>query len=125
MGTKNYLYVDSNSPREVPFENIDSHYKGKYGKNILICPGGKFHPYDYDNDAYVIPNNNFVGQDYWDLRCYDHKQGYFLVFYLLNGNKIFYFMKSNGITEVDWFHNLYDFRLQNENKDHNKNNIRK
>ena len=35
---KNYLYVNSYGAREVPFENIDSHYKGKYGKNILICP---------------------------------------------------------------------------------------
>ena len=119
---KNYLYVNSYGAREVPFENIDSHYKGKYGKNILICPGGKFHPYDYDNNEYINPPNDFASNDYWDLRCYNHVQGYFLVFYLLNGNSILYFMKNSGITKVSWITNLYDFRLQNETRNHNEKN---
>ena len=47
--TENIIYIGTEF-REVEFNDIDSQYKDKLGCGILICPKGKFHPYDFNNN---------------------------------------------------------------------------
>ena len=94
------------------------------GCNILICPKGKYHPYVFQNDKYIIPFN-FEEKGDWDLRCYDHYTGYFLIFYLMNDDKIFYYSRD-GI-EIREFNNFigssfYDYKLENVGSDVNNHN---
>ena len=56
--SKNYLSYYENSGKvtqEVQFENIESTYYNELGAKKLICPQGKFHPYDFENNIYIIP----------------------------------------------------------------------
>ena len=70
--SKNYLsyYSENNGEvtKEVQFENIESTYYNELGAKILVCPQGKFHPYDFENNIYIIPPF-FVEIGNWDLSC--------------------------------------------------------
>ena len=115
--SKNYLKVGANNEIEVDFEDIDSHYTNKYGYDILICPKGKFHPYDFNGKNFIVPSG-FVDNGEWDLRCYDHYSGHFLVFYFQNKNYNFYsycyYTCENKIKRIEIFKpQLYDFKLEN------------
>ena len=107
-------------PREVDFDDIDSHYTNKLGKTIIICPKGKFHPYDFNDNNYIIPSG-FEDRGGWDLRCYDHNTGFFLIFYLMNeGKNAFYYTDNNNINELRYFKGqIYDFKLENGNNGYN------
>ena len=65
--------------QEVAFENIEGTYWQQLGANRLVCPRGKFHPYNLETNQYIIPPG-FVDAGDWDLSCYEHKTGYFLIF---------------------------------------------
>ena len=117
--TQNYLYAyDSSSnqlgERQVDFEDIDSHYTDKLGYRILICPKGKYHPYDFYGQNHIDPPSNFEDKGGWDLRCYDHGTTYFYLFYLLNNGKNIYFKYTEGIKDRSNFANtyIYDYILQ-------------
>ena len=117
ISVKNYLTVVSNTTTtiEVDFDGIDSHYTSKIGCDIVICPTGKFHPYDFKNRKFLKPNT-FVEEGTWDLRCYDHFSGYFLIFYLKkNANNFFYsYNNAENIVELGYINSyFYDFKLQN------------
>ena len=64
--------------KEVKFEQVESYYYlfDKY----IVCPKGSYHPYDFTNKEEIKPDENFIGEN-WDLRCYKHSSGFFLVFY--------------------------------------------
>ena len=118
---ENYVSVIRNGqtlgPKKVDFDDIDSHYTGwKLGSDILICPKGKFHPYDFINERYITPTSSFEDRGGWDLRCFDHKTGYFYLFYLLNNGKNFFFRYTGNIWEKSNFWNsyFYDYKLQND-----------
>jgi hypothetical protein len=66
--------------KEVKFEQVESYYYlfGKY----IVCPKGSYHPYDFTNKEEIKPDEKFIGEN-WDLRCYKHSSGFFLVFYLM------------------------------------------
>ena len=63
----NYITIDSIT-HEVDFEDIGSQYTNKLGYDILICPKGKFHPYDFKNNKYIEPSE-FEGYDYELVNC--------------------------------------------------------
>ena len=120
LTSQNYLYVyDSNKKllgeRAVNFDDIDSHYKDKMGYGILICPKGKFHPYDFYGSKHLDKPSGFSDNGGWDLRCYDHNTGYFYMFYLLNNGKNFYYKYNGGIVEKsDYVYSyFYDYILEN------------
>ena len=120
--TQNYLYVyDSSSNlkgiKAVGFEDIDSHYTNKMGYGILICPKGKFHPYDFNGGTHLDPPPGFDDTGGWDLRCYDHYTGYFYMFYLLNNGNNFFYKYTGGINEkTDYIYSyFYDYILENGN----------
>ena len=80
---------------EVKFENIESDYYDKLGTTRLVCPRGKFHPFNVVTGSYIVPKD-FVDSGNWDLSCYDHKTGYFIIFYTNNGDYSAYYKKGNS-----------------------------
>ena len=57
------------------------------------------------------------------MRCYDHFTGYFLIIYLSNlGKNFFYKFNNNNIVEYAQYDSyIYDFKLQNKDGDQAKN----
>ena len=120
---ENILTLDIDS-EIVPFEDIDSYYPNKLGANVLICPKGKFHPYDFYNNKFISPPNQFQETDNWDLKCYSHDTGYFFIFYANNSEEnYFYIYNSNDINNMQkgrlFKPYLYDYILENGNTGHN------
>ena len=121
--SKNILKVGT-TEREVDFEDIDSHYSGAFsiGDEVLICPKGKFHPYKFNANSYYIPSD-FVEAEDWNLKCYNHFSGHFLILYLPNNYYSFYSCtncaSNDGLKRFGNgnFANIYDFTLENKNND--------
>ena len=120
--TQNYLYVYTEKTdnligqKEVEFDDIDSHYTNKMGYDYIICPKGKFHPYDFKNGIYIDPlPPEFADKGGWDLRCYDHNTNYFFIIYLLNNGKNFYYKYDGYLNRRDDFFGtyIYDYKLEN------------
>ena len=125
INSQNILYVyekgDDNQyntfkgERIVTFNAIDSHYKGKLGYNFLICPKGKFQPYDFDNSRHINNPDGFSENenDDWDLRCHAHNTGYFYLFYLLkNGNNFFYKYTGGYVSRNYVYSYFYDYMYE-------------
>ena len=102
---------------EVEFDQVESLYY--LFKRYIICPKGRYHPYDFTNKRELTPDN-FVGEN-WDLRCYYHKEShFFLVFYLMNGNNVNIHLTNDGSIywyngasiEKDNLKETYDFLLK-------------
>ena len=127
--SKNILTVGT-IEREVPFEDIESHYSNVHGfvnDEVLICPKGKFHPYQFNADADYTPTG-FTEVEDWNLKCYDHYSGRLLFFFFLNGAYTFYSLCTNcnndgGLKSFDYgdFTNIYDFTLENRNGEYDNN----
>ena len=121
--------------KEVKFEQVESYYY-LYNSKYIICPQGSFHPYDFTNGVELKPDENFSGEN-WDLKCYFHGAGleggggdlnspgagFFMLFYLMNGNKASYNTDfNNDRYNFNWEASkqnngaigdeLYDFRLE-------------
>ena len=89
---KNELTYNSVT-KEVSFDGIESTYDSQLGSEKLVCPKGSFHPYDFYNNYYIKP---FTNEGNWELSCYKHDTGYFLVFYTHNGNSVLHYVKGNN-----------------------------
>ena len=72
----NYLICGS-TKKQVDFEDIESCYYNELASGFLVCPKGSFHPYDYNNGKYI---KSFAEEGNWELSCYKHNTGYFLMF---------------------------------------------
>jgi len=115
--TTNYLIIGEQQ-RIVNFDGIDSHYTNKMGYDILICPKGKFHPYDFNGQKHIDAPGGFEDAPDWDLKCYDHNKGYFFLFYLSKNKKNIYYYYGGSIQSRDDFVKtyLYDYKLENGNQ---------
>jgi len=83
--------------KEVDFDNIESYHH--FENDNIICPKGKYHPtYFYDNKNSSLSLSSFSANADWELKCVTHEQGYFLVFYLMNGGSQFFYKKSGSTT---------------------------
>ena len=99
--------------REVPFDFIESSYElfGTY----IICPLGKYHPYDFINGEYIIPDS-FDETDNWDLKCYLHQNsGYLIVSYLTKKGYNFFY---TSIEKIEWgrfllAEKIFDYKINN------------
>ena len=128
ISSKNILTYGSSSI-EVDFEDIDSHYKNKYGFDVLICPKGKFHPFKIDSSGigFLTPVSDFQIIDDWDLKCYDHYSNHFLMLYTPNGGYTFFSKcnnncnNGNNIMRRDYVSNIYDYFLENGGEDYENN----
>ena len=115
---KNYVKVNSGEEKEVGFECIESPYQSQLGTLYLVCPKRKYHPYDYTNDKYIIPTGNtFQNGDDFEIKCYKHDTGFFIVAYLANGYNNFYLTNDGGQTwnsdKIKLYDGVYDFELSN------------
>ena len=132
-----YEYIDNDGhinpnpifgEKKVDFENIESFYK--LGSSKIICPKGKYNP------LYINVNNleektftNWTNNDDWDLKCYYHRKGYFLAYYLINGNNEVQAYKEGDTSwhiydSIQICDEIYDFKLINkkENSQPNEDN---
>ena len=109
LSVKNELTYNSVT-KVVPFDGIESTYESQLNSERLVCPKGSFHPYDFKNDYYIKP---FTNEGNWELSCYEHKTGYFLVFYLHNGNGVLYYTKGNNrnFNSITYINELYSYKL--------------
>ena len=114
---KKYLkYNGYKNPREIPFEDATYFASNFFSYNNIFCPRGKFHPYKIDYNQ-NITNSNFEEKGDWDLKCFNHNTGFFIVFYLNNKKKSFYHSKNQGYLDdpknEDFYSNeIYDFLLK-------------
>ena len=113
---KNYLTIGETT-QEVKFEDIDSVYSDELGCSILICPKGKYHPYDFIGMKFIVPDG-FEEKGDWELKCLNHSTGYFLIVYLNNYYFTFYSFDSDALKNQDFgYQNLYYILLGNEELD--------
>ena len=94
---RKYLTVTyNNNPvfdGEVNFDKIESFHR--FDNDNIICPKGKYHPtYFYSNTFSTLSLSEFKDNGDWELKCISHEQGYFLVFYLMNGESHFFYKKA-------------------------------
>ena len=99
---KNYLSINEESEFVVSFEDIESVYY--IASSRVICPKGKYHPQKLSGTSFSELNPSSAGfeeKGNWDLKCYFHGAGltdggsslttpgggFFLLFYLMNGDK--------------------------------------
>ena len=110
-------YDNKTKEKEIDFENIESSYRWNLN-TAIICPKGKYHIYDIEKEEYIIPSD-FQERGNWELKCFIHFGGFFLVFYKMNGEYNLYFTYSDvyNLTKREGFFDeeLYDFNLYNEN----------
>ena len=105
-------YEDNVYVGEVDFDKIESFYF--FDNDYIVCPRGKYHPhYFYDGTYSTLNLSSFKSNGDWELKCYYHSTGYFLVFYLMNGKSQFFYKKSGGdsFTEKELHQEIYDFKL--------------
>ena len=89
--TKNILIVGGVT-RTVNFDFIDGYYRDRINiDNVVICPGGKFHPYDVINGQHINAPSGFEDSGNWDLRCFNHQTNFFLMLYLMNKYHNFFY----------------------------------
>ena len=113
---KNYLIVNNVDIQEVEFEDIDSFYINKIGCDLLICPKGKFHPYNFYDHLYMSPQEFDENEnENWELKCYNHGLSYFLIFYLMKSGYSLYYSKDNNEISKSYLYweSIYDFKLEN------------
>ena len=102
---KNYLTISYDDipiydVLEVDYDNIESFHR--FDGGIIICPKGKFHPiYYYISDGspgYSSPGpSGFTENGDWELKCFV-RNGYFIVFYLMNGQSHLFYKQSGSST---------------------------
>ena len=92
------------------------------GATYLVCPKRRYHPYDYTNNNYKIPSGNtFSNGDDFEIQCYKHSVGYFIVAYLAKGAKNFYLTLDAGTSwkSIELHKGIFDYVLQNTMVDTN------
>ena len=118
---KKYLNYNGNNKGEVNYESVSYYYENQnaLGVSNLVCPRGKSHPYDLDGS--INKTNNFEERSDWDLKCFNHKKGYFLIFYLSNKDINFFYSESGGSIKIDsgyFGSEIYDFILEDGSEAH-------
>ena len=95
ISIKNYLIINDKEEKEVDFEDVGSFYEISDNK-IIICPRGKYHPFEYDNNFKEKIPINFKENGNWDLRCYKNKKEEINIIYLMNGKNTLYKIKNDN-----------------------------
>ena len=99
--------------RDVLFESIESTYQNQLRCSYIVCPNGKFHPKIFENGIDIIPSA-FEEFGDWNLRCYRHDTGYFIIFYANNNWRNMILTKDSGASWITYRNvqgELYDFKL--------------
>ena len=125
ISDQNYLDISGDKSitnKLVDYENVESFYGKSSSSGIyILCPRGNFNPIninDVDNME-EIKFDEWINSDNWDLKCYYHSTGNFLMFYFMNGINQTKLRRDN---EASWNNpqnltfcdELYDFKLKNK-----------
>ena len=100
--------------KNVPFDYVQSFYR--INEKYILCPKGRHHPYNLNEDKEEIPKNfeEKAIKD-WDLKCFMLNDDYLLIFYLINGNKNFFYRSMKDSTNTGIFltqdNELYDCKV--------------
>ena len=116
-----YLIQNGIDKGKVDYENADYYSNTILDSSNLICPRGKFYPYYYGSNDY-LKYTSFTENGDWNLKCFNHNNGCFLMFYLNNKKDNFFLMKKDiSLMKVSGYYGkeLYDFLLENSQKYHN------
>ena len=97
---------------EVDFDAIGNihHFDNDY----IVCPKGKYHStYFYDKQYSCANLAGFESNGDWELKCFYRSVGYFLVFYLMNGESHYFYkdLSRNTWTKEVLHQEIYDFKL--------------
>ena len=118
ISSQNLLSINGGEYNSVNYEGIGSSYNTtnkQLNQDYLICPRGKFHPYNPMTNEVFIPTEFEEGGN-WDLKCFTHKLGYFYVAYFGNGQRNFYGTKNKGTTwERNYVRSAWFAEKLNEN----------
>ena len=100
---KKYLSISYSGTKiydglEVDYDKIGSYHH--FENDNIICPKGKYHPrYYYLSDGNPghssLSLDSFTENGDWDLKCFV-RNGYFLVFYLMNGQSHLFYKQSGS-----------------------------
>ena len=100
---KKYLSISYSGTKiydglEVDYDKIGSYHR--FDNDNIICPKGKYHPrYYYLSDGTPghssLSLGSFTENGDWELKCFV-RNGYFLVFYLMNGQSHLFYKKSGS-----------------------------
>ena len=99
--------------RNVLFESIESYYQNQLNCQYIVCPNGKFHPKIFENDIDIKPDA-FTEYGDWNLRCYRHDTGFFIMFYANNDWRNMLLTRDSGASWISYRNvegELYDFKL--------------
>ena len=115
----NSIYMKYNSQKisnsNITFDYVQSFYF--INNNFIVCPKGRYHPYNLNTEKYEIPNN-FEEISDWDLKCFKLNDNFLLIFYLINGNKNFFYRnlynKENSGMFLSQDEELYDSKVNNK-----------
>ena len=99
---------------EVNFDKIGSYHH--FEDDTIICPKGKYNPHYVKDNAYSTLDptslSGFNDNGDWELKCFTHEQGYFIVVYLMNGQPNFYYKSSGGgWGKLDTHQEIYDMKM--------------
>ena len=110
---------------EVGYDNIGSYHH--FGDDNIVCPRGKYHPHYYyisdGNPGYsTLSLSTFHENGDWDLKCFV-RNGYFIVFYLMNGQSHLFYKKSGSTTFNDkvTYQEIYGVKLSTTVNSNNNN----
>ena len=81
ISSQNLLSVNNGDFIQVNYDAIDNSYSGtnkQLNQDYLICPKGKYHPYNPVTNEVFIPTE-FEERGNWVLKCFTHKVGYFML----------------------------------------------
>ena len=124
-----YYYDQLVYKGEVDFDKIESFHR--FDSDNIICPDGKYNPtYFYkgnsENGEYSSLKTSdlpeFNDNEDWELKCATHEQGYFIVFYLMNGkSQLFYKYTGTTIWKKLITHDeIYDLKLGSKVSNNNE-----
>ena len=113
----NKLTLDDVEKGNAQFEDIESQYNDN--SISLLCPRGAYNPMKISDLQQLNFGTNWINSDEWNLKCYYHRAGHFLVFYLMNGKNA---VKSTEDGGTNWnepnifnfYDEMYDFKFVNQ-----------
>ena len=117
----NSIYMQYNSQTilntNITFDYVQSFYV--INNNFIVCPKGPYHPYNLNTEKYEIPNNfGKMKINDWDLKCFKLNDNFLLIFYLINGNKNFFYRNLYNNQDSGMFlsqnEELYDSKVNNK-----------
>ena len=115
---RKYLTVKYNNATiydgQVDFDGIESYHR--FGVDNIICPKGKYHPiYYYEGGHSYLNLSSFSDNRDWELKCMIHEQGYFMIFYLMNGESSFFYKKygESNWRQMQTYQEIYGVKLGN------------